>query len=132
MPSSLPNAAWMRSMIAPSWFDWKKDSSAPRPGAISDSRASMSASVARPYTPGSRTPSIFKFGPLMTAILSTGHLRISRRQRRFSENGLLSTHPFYHRPPRLRMTRFPRGSSHARFPYALVGTLHRDRRADDH
>jgi len=48
IPSKRRFAAWSRSTISPSWFDWKKATVAPSVRAAAVTASRMSASVSRP------------------------------------------------------------------------------------
>ncbi len=48
IPSNRRFAAWSRSTISPSWFDWKKATVAPSVRAAAVTASRMSASVSRP------------------------------------------------------------------------------------
>src|SRR5450759_2133021 len=72
VPSSA--AAWTRSISACSAFDWNEASLWPAACAPRASSVSISASVVRPYTSGSRLPSRFRFGPCRTRIFATDRL----------------------------------------------------------
>src|SRR5262245_27052712 len=65
----------MRSTSSCSALLWKLSSAAPRVAAIDFRRSSMAGSVTSPYQPGSRRPSRFRLGPLMSRIrgMAAGH-----------------------------------------------------------
>lgn len=86
MASIFPRAACMRSIMAPSWFDWNASMVMERDLACSRADDSTSASVVDPYSAGSRVPEEscqmlpgvrlircnsprrFRLGPLMSSI----------------------------------------------------------------
>ena len=73
VPSS--RAACTRSTSSCSALDWNEASSEPDARAFAASSAAMSASVAWPYTSGSRVPSRLRLGPCRTRILAKREIR---------------------------------------------------------
>src|SRR5690349_19554150 len=67
MPSAArDDSSCKKSMIAPSWFDWKKASSQYNSAARCCSSLLISAIVNVPYFVGSLLPNILRFGPCIT------------------------------------------------------------------
>ena len=62
---AIPSSAawWIRSIRAPSWFDWKKTGENPSSWPIRRISSWISPRVFRPYWAGSRVPRRFRFGP---------------------------------------------------------------------
>ena len=68
-PPAVPRAAWMTSSRTPSWLDWTHSTVNPWASAAAAASCSTSARVDVPYFSGSRVPSRFRLGPLITRMV---------------------------------------------------------------